>query len=292
MRPYHLLRTLAVVAVVLGTTAAPSAAATRVAPKAGALYVGTATEDGLAAGGLSVRVGTDGASLVSLLGGRFHGDLCTTAMPMFAGPGGIDPLVVTLSPDGRFSGTQVTAGLDGSRIASSLHGVFSASAKSATATLGYSLTPVSGVTPCTVTAKLSLHLAPSTPTGKVTPPRNNASYHVVTHQGLTGTVVTDKKGKRASLIQLAAWDVCHYTDLPTAHFLYPEHVRLSAAIAHGKLAVKVRYTGGSGSVLVAVTGSFVGAKHQLAGALHLQRKGTVDGNAFSCDTSRVLFSAP
>ena len=292
MRPHHLVRTLAVVAVLLGATAAPAAAAARVAPKAGALYLGTATEDGAAAGAVSVRVGPDGASLVSLLGGSFHGDLCTSATPLFAGPGGIDPLVVTLTPDGRFSGGQVTAGLDGSRIASALHGVFAASATTASATLAYSYTPISGATACTVTAKLSLHLAPATPTGKVTPPRGNATYHVVTHQGQTGTVVTDKKGKRASLIRLSAWDVCHYTDLPTVHFLYLEQVRVSAAIAHGRLAVHVRYTGGSGNVVAAVTGAFVGAKHQLAGALHLQRKGSVDGNAFSCDTGRVLFSAP
>ena len=93
-------------------------------------------------------------------------------------------------------------------------------------------------------------------------------------------MVTDKKGKRASLIQLTAWDVCHYTDLPTAHFLYPEHVRASAAIGHGKFAAHPRYAGGSGIVIVTVTAAFVGAKHQLSGALHMRRTGPPDGNAF------------
>ena len=133
MRPYHLVHTVAVAAVLLGATAAPGVAATRVAPKAGALYLGTATEDGAPAGGVSVRVGPDGASLISLLGGSFHGDLCTSPDPLFAGPGGINPLVVTLAPDGKFSGTQVTAGPDGSRIAGSLRGVFAPSATTASA---------------------------------------------------------------------------------------------------------------------------------------------------------------
>lgn len=292
MRLHRRVPAVVALACLLGVVATPATAAVRVPPRAGALYIGAATEDGLAAGAVSLRVGPAGASIVSVLGGSFHGDLCTTPTPLFAGPGGVDPTGVTVTPDGKFAGTVVTAAADGSRVAGTLRGAFASSAATASATLTYAYTPVSGATACTVTATLVLHLAPATPTGKVTPPRNAASYHLVTHQGFSGTVVTDKKGKRASLIQVSAWDVCHYVDLPAVHFLHPEHLRLSAPIAHDRFAVHVLSTGGSGTLDASVTGAFVGAKHQLAGALHLRRKGTVDGNAFSCDTSRVLFSAP
>lgn len=271
--------------------AGPASAAARVAPKAGTLYVGTATEDGAPAGAVSVRVGPGGTSLVSLLGGSFHGDLCAQGTPLFAGPGGIDPAAVTLAADGRFDGAQVTAGVDGARIAGQLHGRFSANATGATGTLTYSDAPVSGVTPCTVTAVLALHLAPATPGGKVTPARRGAAYQVITHQGWTSTIVTDKKAATAAL-QLGAWDVCHYVAVPAVHFLYPEHLLATTAIRHGRLSVHLRYAGGSGSVDATVTGAFVGGTHQLAGALHVRRSGLSNGNAFSCDTQRVLFSAP
>jgi hypothetical protein len=294
MRLRHRFRAAAVLTCIASLLAVPAtaSAAVRVAPRAGVLYVGTATEDGQAAGAVSVRVGPDGTSLVSLLGGAFHGDLCAEPTPLFAGPGGINPAVVTITADGRFSGSQVTAAADGARVAGTLRGRFSADAQTATATLTYSLAPISGAMSCTVTATLALHVAPATPAGKVTSPRPAATYRVVTHQGWTGTVSTDRKGKAASLVLVSAWDVCHYTALSSQHFLYPEHVRVSAPIAHGRFSAHIRYTGGSGNVDATVTGQFVGAAHHLAGALHIRRTGSSDGNTFVCDTSRVLFSAP
>jgi hypothetical protein len=286
-------------AVVLGCSAsllvvplAASQAATRVLPTAGVLYIGTATEDGQSAGPVSVRVGPGGTSLVSLLGGQFHGDLCVQDTPLFAGPGGIDPTPVPLGADGRFSGTAVTAAPDGARLAGTLRGRFAVDALTATATLTYSDTPISGAMQCTVTAALALHKAPATPLGKITPPRAKATYHTVSHQGWAATVVTDAKGKRASLITVAVWDVCHYRDVPAVHFLYPEHLRTSAAIARGRFSIHTTYTGGSGSVDATVTGQFVGDHHQLAGAVHIRRTGTANGNAYVCDSQRVLFSAP
>jgi hypothetical protein len=255
------------------------------------LYVGSATEDGQSAGPVSVRVGPDGTSLVSLLGGHFHGDLCAGGAAMFAGPGGIDPVSVPLRSDGTFNGTEVTTALDGSRVASSLHGLFSANAAGLTAILTYGVTPTNGALPCTVTATLSLHKAPLTPSGKVTPPRNAATYHVVTHQGWSTDVVVDRKGRSAA-VTVAAWDVCHYTAVPAVHFLYAEHVRTTAAVKHGRFSGHVKSVGGAGTLDATVTGAFVGTGHHLAGALHLRRSGTVDGNAFTCDTQRVLFSAP
>lgn len=292
MRLRALACTAALIAV--GSIASPATAATRTPPVSGVLYVGTATEDGLSAGPVSVRVGPDGTSLVSLLGGHFHGDLCaggTTIDALFAGPGGIDPVTVPLRSDGTFSGSQVTTALDGSRVASSLHGLFSANAAGLTAILTYGVTPSNGALPCTVTATLSLHKAPLTPTGTVTPPRNGATYHAVTHQGWATNVVVDRKGHSAG-VQAAAWDVCHYTAFPAVHFLYPEHVRTTVAIKHGRFSGHVRATGGAGSFDATVTGAFVGPRHHLAGALHLRRTGSVDGNAYACDSQRVLFSAP
>jgi hypothetical protein len=292
MRLRHRVRTVAALICALGLLATPATAATRVAPRPGVLYIGTATEDGQSAGPVSLRIGPGGTTVISLLGGGFHGDLCVQTTPLFAGPSGINPAVVALTADGRFAGAQVTAAADGARLGATLRGRFAADALTATGTLTYSDTPISGATQCTVTATLALHVAPSTPTGKRTPPRTAATYHVVTHQGWTGTVVTDAKGKRASLIRLSAWDVCHYTAVPSVHFLYPEQVRVSAPIAHGRFAAHVRYTGGSGTVDATITGTFVGATHQLAGALHIRRTGTIEDNAFVCDTSRVLLSAP
>ena len=274
-----------------GAIASPAAAATRTPPVAGVLYVGTATEDGQSAGPVSVRVGPGATSLVALLGGHFHGDLCAGGDPMFAGPGGIDPVSVPLRSDGTFSGSQVTAALDGSRVASSLHGLFSANGSGLTAILTYGVTPTNGALPCTVTATLSLHKAPLTPTGKVTPPRNSATYHVVTHQGWSTSVVVDRKGRSAA-VTVAAWDVCHYTAVPAVHFLFPEHVRTVVAVKHGRFSGHVKSTGGAGVLDATVTGAFVGAAHHLAGALHLRRTGSVNGNAYTCDTQRVLFSAP
>lgn len=287
------LRALACTAVVIVTAglASPAAAATRTPPVSGVLYVGTATEDGGSAGAVSVRVGPGATSLVSLLGGHFHGDLCAGGDAMFIGPGGINPASVPLHSDGTFSGSQVRTALDGSRVASSLHGLFSANAATLTAILSYSVTPTNGARPCTVSATLTLHKAPLTPTGKVTPPRTKATYHVVTHQGWATSVVVDRKGRTAA-VQVAAWDVCHYTALPAVHFLYPEHVRTTVVVAHGKFSGHVKATGGSGALDATVTGSFVGAGHHLAGALHVRRTGSVDGNAYTCDSQRVLLSAP
>jgi hypothetical protein len=277
-------------ALAVASLASPAVAAHRTPPASGVLYVGTATEDGRSAGAVSLRVGKGATSLVSLLGGHFHGDLCAGGDAMFAGPGGINPPSVTLHSNGTFSGSQVTTGLDGSRIASSLHGVFSASASSLTAILSYAVSPPNGAMACTVTASLALHKAPATPTGKVTPPRKAASYHVVTHQGWTTDVVVDRK-VRSAAVNVAAWDLCHYTAVPAVHFLYPEHVRTTVKIAHGRFVGHVRSTGGAGSLDATITGAFVGAGHHLAGALHVRRSGSVDGNAFVCDSQRVLFSA-
>lgn len=287
------LRALACTAALIGTgaLAAPASAATRTPPVAGVLYVGTATEDGRDAGPVSLRVGPGATSLVSLLGGRFLGELCAGGDPLFAGPGGIDPVSVSLRSDGTFSGTQVTTAPDGSRVASSLHGLFSANAAALTAILTYGVTPTNGALPCTVTATLSLHKAPTTPTGKVTPPRKGATYHVITHQGWSTNVVVDRKGGSAG-VTVAAWDVCHYTAVPAVHFLFPEHVRTTVAVMHGRFSAHVSSTGGAGALDATVTGAFVGTGHRLAGALHLRRTGSVDGNAFTCDSQRVLFSAP
>ncbi|MDX6245388.1 MAG: hypothetical protein QOE76_3111 [Frankiales bacterium] len=293
MRLRHRARTIVVAGCatsLVALAAVPSQAAVRVLPRAGVLYVGSATEDGLGAGAVSVRVGPDGRSLVSLLGGHFHGDLCATDTPMFAGPGGIDPVTVTLAADGSFGGSQVTAAPDGARVAGTLHGRFSATATTAAATLTYSLTPISGAKPCTVTAVLTLHKAPATPTGKVTPPRPATTYHGVSHQGWAETLVLAPK--KATELVVSAWDVCHYRDQPAVHFLYPEHLRAQVTVAHGRFAAHLVSTGGSGTVNATMNGQFVGAGHHLAGAVHVRRTGTIDGNAFSCDTQRVLFSAP
>ena len=288
----HRARTLALVcASGVSLTSVPAQAATvRVLPRTGVLFVGTATEDGADAGAVSVRVGAGATSLVSLLGGHFHGDLCATDTPMFAGPGGIDPTNVTLNADGSFAGTQVSAAADGARVAGTLRGRFSASGTTASATLTYSLAPISGAKPCTVTATLALHQAPATPSGKVVPPRPLATYQAVTHQGWPATLVL--AAKKATELSVGAWDVCHYTAVPAVHFLYPEHVRAQLAVAHGRFAVHLVSTGGSGKLDAAITGAFVGTGHHLAGALHLRRTGSIDGNAFTCDTQRVLFSAP
>jgi hypothetical protein len=292
MRLRHRARTAVVTACATGLVAlpaVPSQAAVRVLPHAGVLYIGSATEDGASAGAVSVRVGLDGTSLVSLLGGHFHGDLCATDTPMFAGPGGINPTTVTLGADGSFSGTQVTAAPDGARVAGTLRGRFSATAATASATLTYAMTPISGAKPCTVTATLALHTAPATPTGKVTPPRPATTYHAVSHQGWAETLVLAPK--KATELIVTAWDVCHYRDEPAVHFLYPEHIRAQVTVAHGRFAAHVVATGGSGKVDATMNGQFVGTGHHLAGALHIRRTGTIDGNAFSCDTQRVLFSA-
>jgi hypothetical protein len=293
MRLHHRSRTTVVALCASGLIAlpfVPAQAAVRVLPRAGVLYVGSATEDGASAGAVSVRVGLDGASLVSLLGGHFHGDLCATDTPMFAGPGGINPTTVTLGTDGAFSGTQVTAAPDGARVAGTLRGRFSANAATASATLTYSMTPISGAKPCTVTATLTLRAAPATPTGKVTPPRPATTYHAVSHQGWAETLVLTPK--KATQLVVGAWDVCHYVAVPAVHFLYPEHLRAQVTIAHGRFAAHVVSTGGSGKVDATMNGLFVGTQHHLSGALHIRRTGTVDGNAFACDTQRVLFSAP
>lgn len=268
----------------------PAQAAVRVLPHAGVLFIGSATEDGAGAGAVSVRVGPAGTSLVSLLGGHFHGDLCATDAPMFAGPGGIDPTLVTLNADGSFSGTQVTSAPDGARVAGTLRGRFSATATSASATLTYAQTPISGAKPCTVTAILALHQAPATPLGKVTPPRPATTYRAVSHQGWAETLVLTPN--RSTVLTVAAWDVCHYVAVPAVHFLYPEHLRAQVAIAHGRFAAHIVSTGGSGKVDATMNGQFVGTGHHLAGALHVRRTGSTGGNAFSCDTQRVLFSAP
>lgn len=297
MRPYHRAPTAASVLACTGgllgaMTVAPAVAAPRVAPVAGVLYIGTATEDGVNAGAVSVRVGPGGASLVSLLGGHFHGDLCAGDEAMFAGPGGINPVTVSLSHEGAFSGTEVTAAPDGARLARSLHGVFSPTTATASAVLSYSDTPISGARACTVTAKLSLHKAPLVPSGKLTPPRKAAIYHAVSHQGWAENVTVSRAGGSASRIEVSAWDVCHYQALTSVHFLYPEHLLATAAIAHGRFSTRVTYTGGSGKVTATVTGQFVGPGHHLAGAVHVTRSGTIDGNAFVCDSQRVAFSGP
>ncbi|MDX6256965.1 MAG: hypothetical protein QOJ11_3299 [Frankiales bacterium] len=293
MRLRHRARTAVALACSAGALAVPSLparAADRVLPHAGVLYIGTATEDAAGAGAVSVRIGLDGASLVSLLGGHFHGDLCATDTAMFAGPGGIDPVGVNLGTDGKFSGTQVSAAPDGARVASTLRGRFSADAATASATLTYALTPVSGARACTVTATLALHKAPATPGGKLTPPRTGGTYHAVTHQGWPATLIT--KPKAANVLSLGAWDVCHYRADTTVHFLYPEHVSTQLTIAHGRFSAHVAATGGSGHLEATVTGQFVGPHHHLSGALHVRRTGTIDGNDFVCDSQRVLFSAP
>jgi hypothetical protein len=293
MRLHHRARTAVVLActsALLAVPALPSHAASRVLPRAGVLYIGSAKEDAAGAGAVSVRIGLDGASLVSFLGGHFHGDLCATDTAMFIGPGGIDPVGVTLGTDGTFSGTQVRAAPDGARITSTLRGRFSADAATASATLTYALTPVSGAHACTVTATLALHKAPATPTGKVTPQRTGGTYRAVTHQGWAATLVT--KPKASNVLSAGAWDVCHYRADTAVHFLYPEHLSTQVKIAHGKFTAHLASTGGSGHLDATITGQFVGAGHHLTGALHVRRTGTINGNDFVCDSQRVLFSAP
>lgn len=289
----HGVRTTAlVVACALAfTPLSAAAAASRVAPVAGVLYVGTASEDGASAGPVSVRVGPGATSLVSLLGGHFHGDLCATSTAMFAGPGGINPAKVAIASDSTFAGSETSTAADGSKVVRTLRGHFSSDATKAVAKLAYSDTPSSGGMACTVTATLTLHKAPLVPTGAVVPPRRGTTYHAVSHQGWAATVVTSRSGTAATVVQVSAWDVCHYRAFPAAHFLYPEHLRTSAAIAHGKLVSHLHYTGGSGTVSATITGGFVGTGHHLAGSLHVTRSGSVGGSSFVCDTARVLFSA-
>ncbi len=265
-------------------------AADRVLPHAGVLYIGSALEDGVSAGAISVRIGPTGSTLVSLLGGHFHGDQCTGDPAMFAGPGGIDPLAVSISSDGRFFGTQVTAAPDGARVASTLRGRFSANAATASGSLTFAMTPISGAMPCTMTAAIALHTAPATPIGKVTPPRTSATYHAVTHQGWPATLTL--RAAAPHVLTVGAWDVCHYREQPAVHFLYPEHLAVRVSVAHGRFTAHVASTGGSGHVDATLNGQFVGVAHHLTGALHVRRTGTNDGNAFVCDTQRVLFSAP